>query len=233
MISLVLTHHNRLQLLLESFAAVKEDPRIKEIVISDDCSDDGSWEKLQKRFNADPKVKLFRNERNLDCYRNKAKALERASQKWCILLDSDNVIDKNYVDTICKINRCGNGWRKGEAYLPVFAQPHFNYTHFAGCVITAKNVSRYLDQPHFQTALNTANFFVHRDDYLAAFDPSVDPHTADSIYMNYRMLAQGSSLVFVNGLQYFHRVHDGSHYKKNVHKTGGFAKFVEAKLRAL
>lgn len=229
MISLALTTYNRFGLLLEAIAEVKDHHVISEIVISDDASTDGSWERLLGHFHDNPKVKLFRNERNLDCYANKAEAVRRVTGNWTILLDSDNVLPLAYIENLLKISV----WHRRSAYLPVFASPHFDYRSFAGLVVTRQNVASHIDKKNFTTALNTANYFFHRDEYLRVWDGSVNPHTADSIYQNYRWLEAGNSLVFVEGLTYFHRVHPQSHYKLNHKKTGGFAKEVEQKLRAL
>lgn len=219
MITLCLTHYNRFELLCEAISQVKDDKRIERIVISDDQSTDGSYEKLVDHFWEwdSPRIVVYRNKKNLDCYFNKYAAVERAQPgSWVILLDSDNIISKNYIDTI--VNQ--KPWFKCTAFLPVFAQPHFDYRAFSGVHIDKTNVARYMDKPHFATALNTANHFFHRDEYLKVFDASVNPNTNDSLYQNYRWLAAGNSLFFVPGLQYFHRVHSGSHFKHNNNKLG-------------
>lgn len=235
LITLALTTYNRFEFLVEAIAHVKDHPNIGEIVISDDASTDGSLLRLRKHFLAadsphyHPKVKIFTNERNLDCYANKAKAVEHATCPWVILFDSDNVMPLAYLKLL--LNQYP--WQRCCAYLPVYAEPHFDYRAFSGLVVNRTNVAEHLDRKNFTTALNTANYFFHRDEYLRVWDKSVDPHTADSIYMNYRWLAAGNSLVFVPNLTYSHRVHPQSHYKLNHKKTGGFAKMVEDKLRQL
>jgi len=175
------------------------------------------------------KVKVFRNATNMDCHRNKAAAVRRATLPWVILFDSDNVLTRRYLDTLFAISV----WDSHVVYCPSFAQPYFDYRAFEGEVFDRHNLGLRAINPTFLTALNTCNYFVHRDDYLAVWDGSVDPHTADSIYQNYRWLASGRRLLITPGLHYFHRVHDQSHYKQNVHKTGGFAREVEIKLRNL
>lgn len=232
MITLCLTHYNRFEMLCEAISQVKDDKRIDQIVISDDCSTDGSYEKLVDTFGYQLKFRIYRNKHNLDCYANKYAAVEKAVPgSWVILLDSDNTISKNYIDTI--VNQ--KPWFKCTAFLPVFAQPHFDYRAFSGVHIDKKNVARYMDKPSFSTALNTANHFFNRDEYLRVFDGSVDPNTNDSLYQNYRWLEKGNSLFFVPGLQYFHRVHPGSHFKHNnsKHGTEEFRKDLINKLRAL
>lgn len=229
MITLALTNFNRFDFVLEAIKDVKDRWDISEIVISDDASTDGSFERLVAFFKGNAKVKLFRNERNLDCYANKAKAVELATRDWVVLFDSDNVIPSAYLDIL----QAHMPWRRDFAYLPTFAQPHFDYRSFEGLVVNQRNVAAHLKRKHFTTALNTANYFFCRNEYLRVWDKTVNPHTADSIYQNYRWLAGGNSLVFVRGLTYFHRVHSDSHYKQNNRKTGNFAKEVEHKLSQL
>lgn len=229
MITLALTNFNRFELLLEAIREVKPHTAISEIVISDDASTDRSYERLVEHFKDFEKVKLFRNERNLDCYANKAKAVQHATGDWVILFDSDNVMPLAYLDNLLQLQP----WKSHCAYLPTFAQPHFDYRAFEGLEIDRHNVAKHCHRKNFLTALNTANYFFRRDEYLKVWDGDSDPVTADSIYMNYRWLAAGNSLVFVKGLHYFHRVHPQSHFKLNNKRTGNFAKEVENKLRAL
>ena len=228
-LSLAIPTYNRHQMVLACVADSLADDRIDEIILCDDASADGSYERLQVWAADFPKVKIFRNEQNLDCYANKAQVLRHAKNDWAILFDSDNILGRDYIDRIYSIPV----WDEDSSYLPVFAQPHFDYREFQSHFIDRTNVASYMGNGTFRTALNTANFFVHRETYLGVWNPNVNPHTADSIYMNFRLLAAGKKLVFVPGLHYQHRVHEQSHYKNNCHKTGRFAQEVETKLRAL
>jgi len=213
----------------ECIKAALVDDRVGEIVICDDASTDESYFALQTWYGDHPKVKLFRNDRNLDCYGNKAQVLRHATNEWAILFDSDNVCGPDYLDAIYNLIT----WDPECSYLPVFAHPHFDYREFEGFIIDRSNVAGHMGNGTFRTALNTANFFVHRTTYLDVWDPNINPNTADSIFMNYRLLRAGKKLVFVPGLHYHHLVHDQSHYKQNCHKTGRFATEVETKLRSL
>ena len=59
----------------------------------------------------------------------------------------------------------------------------------------------------FATALNTGNFFVHRDSYLQVFDLVFDPSAADSLYFVYCWLSSGRKALFTPGLHYTHMVY--------------------------
>lgn len=228
-ISIVIPTYNRYEMTIESFAQVLDDPRVGDIVIADDCSTDGSYEKLVSLFLPQRKIKIFQNSVNQDCYKNKKTAIEHATNDWCILLDSDNIISTDYLD---KIFDCQ--WETNRILQPTFAKPHFDFQLFADQTVDKNNIKNYIDNETFQTALNASNFFVNKETYLKAFNPDIDPVTSDSIYMAYRLLEQGNSYYFVQGLEYEHRIHSGSHYQNNVSRTPlGFHQEVINKLKAL
>jgi len=249
-ITLALTHFNREAMLLESFAQVIDDPRIGEVVISDDASTDGSYERLVERFQGS-KVKVYQNPTNLDCYRNKAEAIRLCTSDWVILLDSDNIIGKDYLDVLFSLP----SWDKDVIYCPDFAMPHFSYVHWGGKMIDRHNVSSLMGCPspcrvmtrrgmvtkmvldpissRFRCLLNTANYFLHRDSYLEVWEGGVNPHTADSIYMSFLWFRSGRRYYVVPGLRYIHRIHPMSHYRLHNHKTGNFLPEVEKKLMDL
>lgn len=228
-ISICIPTYNRYEMTIEAFSKVIDRPEISEIVIVDDCSTDDSLQRLIEYAKGFYKVKVYKNPENLDCYRNKARAVQFSSNNWCILLDSDNIIDTNYLDAIYSIPE----WHPNVVFCPTLAKPHFDYREFTNILVSKENLHTYIENVTFQTALNTANYFVNKNTYLKAFDDTVNPHTSDSIYMAYRFLEQGNGLIFLEGLEYEHRVHDGSHYKQNNSKTGNFHKEVLDKLRVL
>lgn len=214
MISLCITTYERTDLLFESFRQVIDDDRISEIVIVDDCSSMPVYETIKEYVKNIPKVKLYRNEVNLDCYRNKKRSVELAQNQWVIVFDSDNIMTKKYIDVLYE-----RVWFYNSVYNPSFSKPHFNFTAFAGQTFAKENTSKHINDPTFQTMLNAMNYFVNRDEYLRVWDGSIDPVTSDSLYQNYRWLEAGNYIHVVSGLEYEHRVHDGSHYKNNVRRT--------------
>lgn len=229
MVTLCLTNFNRTQLLFDSFRDVVTDPRISEIVIVDDHSTQENYNTVAWFCKDIDKVKLYRNQVNLDCYRNKREAVSKASNEYVILFDSDNFLPRSYVDRLTELKVT-----PGQICQPVFARPHFDFQKYSGLVISRQNVAQYMEDSTFQTMLNAMNYFVHRDTYLSVWDGSVDPVTSDSIYQNYRWLQAGHSIFVVPGMQYEHNVHEGSHYRQNVRRTpSGFHDEVVRKLKAL
>lgn len=177
----------------------------------------------------------------MDCHRNKREAVSKASNEWVILLDSDNVIDVNYLDKIYNLKDTfeSTPWLPFQILQPSFAKPSFNFSEYQGMMITKENISKHIEYATFGTMLNAMNFFINRDEYLKVWDGSVDPVTSDSIYFNYKWLEAGNSIYVVPGLEYEHRVHghgkeEGSHYVKNVRRTKpGFHQSIINKLKAM
>ena len=228
-VSLAVPTYNRFALVLQCIAVALQDECVSEIVLVDDASTNGAYDLLKEYEVAFSKLRLYQNAHNLDCYGNKKQAVNLCNFDHVILFDSDNIIDKPYLDSLFAIPE----WDARTIYAPTFAWPDFDYRAFEGVEVNRKNIVEYLDKPHFLTALNTANYMVPKAAYLEAFDPAVKPYTADSIFMAFRLLEKGYTFSFVKGMHYFHRVHSESHYKLNHHKTGRFYDDVVQELRRL
>lgn len=239
MISICLTNFNRTSLLFESFAQVLDDPRITDIVIVDDHSSERTIMEINRMLSELPahreKIRFFMNDRNLGCYRNKREVVSKAINEWVVLLDSDNRVDKSYLNALDALPYL----HQFTLYQPVFAQPHFDFRKYSGKLIGANNVAQFVEDPTFTTSLNAANYFVHRDEYLRVWEDCPEPWTSDSLLQNYNWLNAGNSIYFCPGLEYFHRVEDHgneeeSHYKKHNHRTKrGFHEGLIRKLKAM
>jgi len=230
MISVCFTNYNRTNLLFDAVAPFLSDERVSEIVISDDCSTDENYQTVLFKYNGIDKVKIYRNETNLDCYRNKRQAVKLATNDWVCLLDSDNIFSKQFIDVIFSQREWSQTW----AYAPEFAKPHFDFRGQTGIALSRNNVSSYIHVPALQTMLNAMNYFVNREEYLRTWGLSgnVDPVTSDSLFQNYNWLKGGNTIYVTPGLQYDHRVHTGSHYQQNVRRTpSGFHDSIIDKLK--
>lgn len=212
MISLCLTTYNRYEMLFEAFESLINDARVGEIVISDDCSEYNIFSLVQKKADSIPKVKLFRNVCNSGMSINKAIAIRLAVNDWCLLADDDNIFDSSY------LNALPHTLHSDIIYCPAFARPEFDYRKYAGMTLDKHNIARLLqmNEPMINCLLNTCNYVVHRQAYLVAY--KLDPaHIAsDTIWFNYNWLKEGGRFYIVPGMEYTHRVHAGSGFKKQI-----------------
>lgn len=229
-ISVCIPSYNRFEMTVQVFEKIYDVDEVTEIIISDDCSTDDSYDKLVEYAKKFHKIRVFRNQENQDCYRNKKTSIELATNEWCCLWDSDNIFSYDYLFRLFQ----NPHWDKNTIYTPDFAEPTFNFTQFSGLLITKENVSKWIDAPLFETMLNANNFFVNRNEFLKVWDGSTDPVTSDSIFTTYNWLKAGNKIQVVGGLKYFHRIHDSGHYNSNVHRTPiGFHDSILQKLREL
>lgn len=220
MISLAVTHYNRPYMLMECFEKVQDDPRIGEIIIQDDASDATQFQKIIKHYQTlgNLKIKIYRNLTNQGVYRNKYYSVLNSQNQWVIVFDSDNIIGVDYIDRIYSLRQ----WDESLVYCPDYAKTEFNYKLFAGHVISRSNVSEFYKWKRFDCLINTMNCFVNRQKFIEAFDPIVDPIAADSAYFNYQWLKRDHAMYVVPDLEYVHRIHPGSHYVQNQHRSNEF-----------
>jgi len=204
MISLCITNYNRYEMLLESFAQVLNDDRISEIVIVDDCSEYEAYFKIALAIKEMSKVRLYRNDVNLGMSLNKKRAVELAKSDWCIILDSDNVIGPDYLDALPDYRL------KNTIYCPSFARPQFDYSHFSRILIDKLSVGAFIDRKAGEPLFNTCNYAVNREEYLKVYRHNPEMKGTDTIWFNYLWLKAGNSFYVVPGMEYYHRVWEGS-----------------------
>ena len=227
MISLCITNYNRYEMLMESFAQVLNDDRISEIVIVDDCSTDEIYGKVLAAVFDMPKVRLYRNQENLGMSLNKKRAVDLAKSEWCIILDSDNVIGPDYLDAIPS---CLN---EQTIYCPSFAKPQFDYRSFSNYLIDRDNVGTFIKKPMAEPVLNTCNYLANRVEYLKVYLHNPEMKGTDTIWFNYLWLRAGNSFYVVPGMEYFHRVHDGSGFLADCDYNMAKAKGIKELIKAL
>jgi glycosyltransferase involved in cell wall biosynthesis len=201
---------------IESFAQVLDDPRIDDIVILDDCSTDGSYEKLVKHFSGVEKVRVIRQVKNRGMSLNKRDAIAYAKNDWAIIFDSDNILGKDYLDAFLQIIKTEIPLYANFIYCPEFAKPKFDYRGYAGNVFDAKYASTFIAEDKFNMLLNTCNYVVNKSFYLASYETNAAHLASDTIWHNYNHLKFGGRFYVVPNMQYFHRVHPGSGFLKDI-----------------
>lgn len=210
-ITLAITTMDRVDLTLESFSKVYDHPMIDEIVIVEDHGDLFTFTQLFNHVSGLKKVKLFRNEINLGMSRNKAEAISKAKNEWVVILDSDNILYPEYIDSIPE------RLRSDTIMCPVFAEPDFNFKDFSGKIIDKKNAKDFLHVKEFRIFLNTCNYLVNRDEYLKVYRYNPEIKESDTIHFNFLWLQAGNSFYFMPDARYYHRKHPDSGWLKGDH----------------
>lgn len=193
-------------MLMDSFAGVVSDNRISEIVISDDHSTPENYDKVVSQTKHIKKVSHFRNDHNLGMSLNKMMAISFASNEYVSIFDSDNVMEKSYLDSLYSIKE----WKEDTIYLPEYALPKFDYTEYSGKIIDKNNVNKYLTDSMFQVMLNTCNYVVNKRRYIGTYVYNPLMKASDTVFFAYLWLKSGGKFHVVPNMQYHHRVHAGS-----------------------
>jgi len=162
-ISIAIPTWNRVDVLIESFSKVISDERIENIHIQDDASDIEIYNKVKSIIDVlnkthGNKITYSRNLTNVDCHRNKYHSVLGAKSEWVILLDSDNIIDTDYLDRLYEIKN----WDSDTIYTPEYAKPNFDFRAYSGIILTKQNISNHIDKPLLETCLNASNYFINK-----------------------------------------------------------------------
>lgn len=214
-ISVVITYFNRHETIHKALYNILNDDRVAEILIVDDCSKLDSYEYLKNFVSrlGSEKMRIIRNKINLGMFKNKLYALSQAKYDWSILLDSDNTLQKSYIDSIYKINN----WDVSTMYCPSFSWPLLNNETLSGKEYLFKDIRELLihNSRVIKQFLNLGNFFVNKKEFFDSTHNMIDfiPYAADSIYINYLWTAKGNRLFIPNNCRYIHRVNGDSTWK--------------------
>lgn len=148
-----------------------------EIIVTDDCSTDNSFEILKKLADEDSRIKLFRNESNLKIVKTLNKMIDLANGKYIARMDADDIslsmriekqvkfMEENPDFAICGTNAWiinENNSVIGKSYLPVklddvniyieYASPFFHPAVMLRASIFKKNLynEKYLYAEDFE-----------------------------------------------------------------------------------
>ena len=71
-----------------------------EMICLDDCSTDGSWSIVERYASLDPRIKLYRNDRNRGLSYTRNRGMSLASGKYILFVDSDDMIVSDTLDVV-------------------------------------------------------------------------------------------------------------------------------------
>jgi len=224
MISLAIPTFNSSEFFAKSFEYVLHDPRITDIVICDDHSQDfASLAALVAEFNS-PKIRLFRNDTNLKAFCNKNMAVSHCMNEWVILLDSDNSIDSTYIDAWLK----EQPWDPKVLYCPDFAKPFFDYRFLSGERLARDEVALFFASTSpplpdgivgslWDALFNGGNYAFSREEYMRTHKARTNIHSlveesygADVLHFIVLWIKRGLTLKIVPEMTYEHVIRGGS-----------------------
>ena len=205
--SVLIAHYNNYQFFEQCYKSLKKQTYQNfEIVIVDDCSTDGSLEKIKKFSQEDHRIKLYKNEKNEGVGYTKKKCIELASGEICGFLDPDDALVSDAIEVVLdnykkhsviatysqsylcdanlNIQKIFPNSRKIKNNNPLFFNIHFEVSHF----FTFKK-SVYLQTEGINVELTSA---VDQDLYLKLYEKGDFFYIEKSLYL-YRLHEKGVS----------------------------------------
>ncbi len=226
-ISVALPYYNGASYIRDTLDPLVSDDRIGEIIITDDQSND--TEELIKILHtySSPKIKFHRNDDHLEAYHNKLNAVSKCTYEWTLLLDSDNIADTAYFDTLYKIKK----WDPNILYHAMWAKtfkpaapeppsPNLNYSTFSNKIITPDLFIENFPLDNFQCLINNGNYFFPTKPYLSCMSHGQQHyqgymiHPLDAVVPFTDWLCAGKKILIVPDLIYHHRLHETSLYAR-------------------
>ena len=218
-LSLCIPTYNSSSFFEKSFIKVLNNSIVKEIIINDDNSND--YEDLLNKVELlnNKKISVYKNEKNLKPFHNKYEIVKKSKTDWVILLDSDNIIDNDYIYKIYD-----EDWIDTIILCPEKALPNFKYSHILDVGLININNCRHFERFQFDTFLNTGNYFFNKDKYVKNWEiiPFEEKESLlDVIYYNAYWLINGNGLKIISGLEYQHTIRNNSFYMEKQNETQG------------
>jgi len=225
-ISVCIPTMRRFSFLKESIPQYLGNPHVTEVVVTDETGED--YAAITEAF-SHPKLRVYQNERRLGSVENKQRAASYATSDFIAIIDSDNFADVQYFEAF-KHYVSRHEVTDTMVFLPSAAKPNFYYNQFIGRVLNKHTVRQYW--PEIETCLNTMNMMISRK-FLATFNIMADKPICDrtsgawdALYFSlYALFHMNATLVVVPGMEYEHRIHDGSWFmetegrSKHVYET--------------
>ena len=220
-ISVAIPHYNNSHFMNETLESLINDKRISEIVICDDSSKDiDHLELLINNLNCS-KIKLYKNDKNLGCYHNKLEAVSKCTNDWAILLDSDNIIGTDFIDTLFHIDV----WDYKLIYtssnaitFPGLVSPVLNFSAFSDLIINKDIFLREFNNVNFLCLINNCNYFLPTKQYYHCMKDMGSQYnrniidSQDSSVLFADWLCAHNFVKVVKDLSYKHRCHSLSNY---------------------
>ena len=223
-ITLAIPFYNTSKYFLDAIQYAVDDNFVSEISITDDCSTDAEWKKLNSIISTldTNKIKVYRNDENIKPFRNKYNAVMNSTNEWVYLLDSDNHMLENSIELLKTIpdddpNMVYSPQHlccKNDGFKDYEVVSDYNFKHEEIGIEETKDI---LFKKHkwARWFVNSGNYVVNRERYLKSLaEPYQDKTTellhADTAAAYYFLLRDGVKFKVVKGLKHYHRLRKDS-----------------------
>lgn len=201
--SILIAHYNHWNYFQDCYSSIlNQTYQNYEIVIVDDCSNDGSYEKLEVLSKINPKISLYRNDQNKGVGYTKRKCIEVSKGKFCGFLDPDDALVTTALEDVIKVYEYNK--KVGVVYSKMMLCDE-NLTPDKPFPRAKKIINN--DPWFFNIDTNVAHFFsFKKEEYQKTSGIDVDLKSAvdQDLYLK---LYEVTNFYFINKCLYNYRLH--------------------------
>lgn len=202
--SILIAYHNNWNYFQECYQSIiNQTFQDFEIIIVDDYSTDGSYQRLEELALTDSKIKLFKNSENKQVGYTKRRCVKEASGEICLFVDPDDVIVNNALEVI------KNYYDNQHSIIATYSKiklidAHSNSVGVFSFTKKVKNGKRLFFNINFEVA-HLFTFKRNVYDKTKGIDETLSSAVDQDLYMK---LYEEGDFYFINEFQYLYRMHD-------------------------
>ena len=133
LVSILLPTYNRLDMLKKALnSAINQTYKDIEILVGDNCSEDGTEAYMLEEMKKDSRIQYYRWEENIGAYNNTARLITKIKGEYFVFMNDDDWLDLNYVE------ECANFIYANEGYAfvtPSIILYNEDYKYTKACYI--------------------------------------------------------------------------------------------------
>ena len=199
--SVLIAHYNNFEYFKDCYdSLLKQTFTDFEVVIVDDYSSDDSFENIAMLTKNDPRVKLFKNEKNSGVGFTKRRCIEMSSGEICGFVDPDDALVENAIETSLK-NHTENNVVTYSSFILCDnnLQPQRTFAHSRAVKNGDKNFFNvFLEANHFFTFKKSAY------DKTSGINPDLTSAVDQDLYLK---LYETGNFTFIKEPLYLYRLH--------------------------
>lgn len=200
--SLLIAHYNNYDLFLDCYnSIIKQSYTNFEVIILDDCSTDGSFEKLTELLKDDARFKIYQNDSNQGVGFTKKRLAELANGEVCGFLDPDDALTENAIENSVKNHTEKNVVTYSKFLL---CDANLNYLKLFPQSRAIKNG----DEKFFNIFLEANHFFTFKK---SAYNKTSGINADLTLAVDqdlYLKLYEIGNFTFINEALYYYRLHE-------------------------
>lgn len=202
--SILIAHYNNWDYFQDCYRSIKEQSyKDYEIVIVDDCSTDGSYEKLRDLATTDILIKLFRNEENRKVGFTKRRCVEEATGSICGFLDPDDVLAETALEEVV------NTYKSDHTIAATYSKIKLinKNAEVIGDFKSTKKIKN--NNPYFfNINFEVAHFFTFKKESYNLTE-GINPELTSAVDQDlYLKLYEKGNFLLIDKILYFYRLHD-------------------------